>query len=99
MAIASQIPCVNKCTCCCRCCPFMEDKSEHFWMGVPGATLRLILGNQRTYGAVMNGRLIWYCGTEDALTKVRLPACLSQALLLSVLRCAWNLKEQNATGQ
>jgi hypothetical protein len=69
MAIASQIPCVNKCTCFCRCCPFLEDKSPHFWMGVPGATLRLILGNQRTYGAVMNGRLIWYCGTEDALTK------------------------------
>ena len=69
MALASKIPCIKYCACLCAGCPFLEDKTPHFWMGAPGVSLRLLLGNQREYGAVMNGNLVWYCGAEDSITK------------------------------
>lgn len=69
MAIASKIPCIKNCACCCAVCPFLEDHTPHFWMGKPGMSLRLLLGNQRKFGTVMTGDMIWYCGAEDSITK------------------------------
>jgi hypothetical protein len=69
MALVRQIPGLKACACFFACCPYIEDKTPHFWMGHPGVSVRVLLGNQRNYGVVMNGNLIWYCGAEDSVTK------------------------------
>ena len=44
--IASALPFINWCRCCCAMCPLSEDSGEHFWMGAPGVNVSIVLGKQ-----------------------------------------------------
>lgn len=46
-----------------------DNRKRHFWMGMPGISVRIIFGQQASYGASVTGHMIWFCGSEDVVSK------------------------------